>query len=197
MERKIEIIPFLAGIVKANTRTYQSDLTFDEKRLQAAMLDPVPENRVLLWMCRPCGTWCFSEREVFLRDTEAFLTWTYEDYIAQADQIKAYRITVDPGYPGEFVLGNVQPLDYGKQVERVMRLALPIHQVSLTFDDGETCAISYRDYMAQYHSIHGQGNVQHIGYLPENEGELASVLYLERHPPKQRFRRPSNRLPPR
>jgi len=190
MEKKIEIIPFLAGIVKGNTRTYQSDLTFDEKRLQAAMLEGDRENRTFVWMCRPCGTWCFLEREVFLRDTEAFLTWTYEDYIAQADQIKACRITVDPGYPGEFVLGKVQPLDYGEQVERVMRLALPIHQVALTFDDGETRAISYRDYMAQYHGIHSQDNIQRIDYLPENEGELTSLLYLERHPPKQGSRRP-------
>ena len=196
MEKKIEIIPFLAGIVKANTRTYQSDLTLDEKRLSAAMLDPTPENRILLWMSRPCGTWCFSEREVFLRNTEAFLTWTYADYIAQAGQIKAYRVTVDPGYPGEYVLGSVQPLDYGEQVERVMRLALPVHQVSLTFEDGETRAISYRDYMAQYHGIHGQGNVQHISYHPKNERKLASLLYLERHPPKQRSRR-SNKPPAR
>ena len=128
-----------------------------------------------------------------MRDTEAFLTWTYEDYIAQAKQIKACRITVAPGRPGAFVLGKVERLDYGQQVARVERLALPIHQVRLTFEGGEKRTISYSDYMAQYHGIHGQDNVKYIDYLPENEAELASLLYLERHPPKQRSRRPNNK----
>ena len=39
MEKKIDIIPFLAGIVEENTQHYQSDFAYDEKRLQAAMLE--------------------------------------------------------------------------------------------------------------------------------------------------------------
>ena len=72
-----------------HTKHYQDDLIMDVGQLSAAMRDPVPENRVFLWMCRPCGTWCFWEWEVYLRDTEAHNTWTYPEYIAQADQIKA------------------------------------------------------------------------------------------------------------
>ena len=39
MEKKIDIIPFLEGIVAENTHHYQSDFAYDEKRLQAAMLE--------------------------------------------------------------------------------------------------------------------------------------------------------------
>ena len=89
MGKKTDIIPMLQEIVAENATHYQDDLLMDAGQLSAAMLDPVPENRVFLWMCRPCGTWCFLEREVFLRDTVAHNTWTYQEYIIQAEKIKA------------------------------------------------------------------------------------------------------------
>ncbi len=58
MEKKIDIIPFLAGIVEENTQHYQSDFAYDEKRLQAAMLEISREKRTFLWLSRPCGTLC-------------------------------------------------------------------------------------------------------------------------------------------
>ena len=196
MEKKADIIPILEGIVAENTRSYQDDLLIDVRQLNAAMLDPVPENRVFLWMSRPCGTWCFREREVYLRDTEAHNTWTHPDYIAQADKIKAYRITVDPGYPGAFVLVKVQPLNYGEQVERVKRLALPIHQVTLSFEHGGTRTMSYADYTSQFFELTRRfGEIEAVHYQPSNEGELSALLYMERHPPKQRSRRPKKPTP--
>lgn len=191
MEKKADIIPILEGIVEENTKSYQSDFALDAERLTAAMLEPVPENRVFLWMSRPCGTWLFWEREVFLKDTRAYITWTHPDYIAQADRIKAYRVTVAPGRPGAFVLGKLQPLNYGEQVERVGRLALPFHQVQVTFEGGETHIMTRSDYYNQFHSIFsGSKKIECINYQPENEGELSALLYMERHPPKQRSRRP-------
>lgn len=191
MEKKTDLIPFLEGIVAENTKTYQDDLIMDVGQLSAAMLDPVPENRVFLWMSRPCGTWCFWEWEVYLRGTEAHNTWTHPDYIAQANQIKAYRITVEPGNPGAFVLGKVQPLNYGEQVERVKRLALPVHQVTLNFENGETRTMSYADYTSHFRElIRRFGAIEATYYKPENQGELSALLYTERHPPKQRSRRP-------
>ena len=194
MEKKADIIPILEGIVAENTQHYQDDLIMDVGQLSAAMLDPVPENRVFLWMCRPCGTWCFWEREVFLRDTVAHNTWTYQEYIIQADQIKAYRITVAPGQPGpgSLVPGAIQPLSYREQVERVKRLALPIQQVKLVFwNTGETRVMPFADYSAQKDELTRRfGPIDEVYYQPENEGALSALLYAERHPPKQRSRRP-------
>ena len=76
MEKKIEIIPLLADIVEKNTHSYQSDFSNDEARLTAAMLETYQENRTFLWMSRPCGTWCFLERDVFLQETPAHIVWT-------------------------------------------------------------------------------------------------------------------------
>ena len=91
MEKKADIIPFLEGIVEENTRSYQSDLKLDERILQAAMLEVRQENRTFLWMSRPCGTRCLLEREVFLRETSAHITWTHYDY--DAEYIKIYQGT--------------------------------------------------------------------------------------------------------
>ena len=40
MEKMIDLIPFLEGIVEENTEYYKSDFEYDERRLQAAMLEP-------------------------------------------------------------------------------------------------------------------------------------------------------------
>lgn len=106
MEKKADIIPILEGIVEENTKSYRSDFTLDAERLTAAMLEPVPENRVFLWMSRPCGTWLFWEREVFLKDTRAHITWTHPDYIAQADRIKAYTSQWPPDGPALLCWAN-------------------------------------------------------------------------------------------
>ena len=113
MEKRIEIIPFLAGIVKENAPTHQTNLIFDEKRLQAAMLEANRENRVFLWMCRSCGTWCVLEREVFLKASDAFMIWTHPDCVAEADRIKAYRIAVAPGGADSVVCYAAADAHYG------------------------------------------------------------------------------------
>ena len=194
MGKKTDIIPMLQEIVAENATHYQDDLLMDAGQLSAAMLDPVPENRVFLWMCRPCGTWCFLEREVFLRDTVAHNTWTYQEYIIQAEKIKAYRITVAPGQPGpgSLVPGELQPLNYREQVERVKRLALPIQQVKLViWNTDKTLIMLFADYSAQRGDLTRRfGPIDEVYYQPENEGELSALLYTERHPPKHRSRRP-------
>ena len=135
MEKKADIIPFLESIVKENTRSYQSDFAYDEKRLQAAMLEMYQEDRTFLWMSRPCGTHCVLEREVFLRETGAHSIWTHYDY--DIEHIRAFRVIVAPGRPGAFVLGKLQPLNYGEQVQRVKRDALHVESVEMSFEDGE------------------------------------------------------------
>lgn len=73
MEKMIDLIPFLEGIVEENTEYYKSDFEYDERRLQAAMLEPSQENRTFLWLSRPCGTLCVLEREAFIRESTAHI----------------------------------------------------------------------------------------------------------------------------
>ena len=145
MEKRVDIIPFLEGVVAENTQHYQLDLMFDAQRFEKAMLEPSQEDRTFLWMSRPSGTWCFLEREVFLRETPAHTTWTYRDYAADAAHIKAFRVILAPGRPGALVLGRIQPLNYGEQVQRVKQNALHVQTVEMTAGNGETYAANIAD----------------------------------------------------
>ena len=196
MEKKIDIIPFLAGIVEENTQHYQSDFAYDEKRLQAAMLEISQEDRTFLWMSRPCGTWCVLEREVFLRETPAHTIWTNRDHVAEANHIKAYRVIVAPGYVGAFVLGKIQPINYGEQVQRVMRNAVHAEMVELTFADGTELELPYAVYSGRFHGlINDHGSIERIHYKPGNELELGCVLQKERIASAVRKRTPRKKKP--
>ena len=191
MEKKIDIIPFLAGIVEENTQHYQSDFAYDEKRLQAAMLEISQEDRTFLWMSRPCGTLCVPEREAFIKESTAHIVWTHYDY--DIEHIKAFRVIVAPRRPGAFVLGKLQPLNYGEQVRRVKRDALHVETVEMTFEDGEACTMTFEEYRRQVHALtQYHGKIQEMRYKPENEAKLSCILQAERtfFAAKKRARRP-------
>ncbi|MFG6351138.1 MAG: hypothetical protein K1W21_05855 [Oscillospiraceae bacterium] len=179
MEKKIEIIPFLAGIVEENTQLYRIDFAHDEKLLRAAMLESRQEYRTFLWMSRCSGTQCVLEREVFMQESGAHFIWTY--YANQAKEIKAYRVTVAPGQPDNAVLGIIQPLKYGEQVERVKRNAIRIQTVDLRFKDGTICSMPHEVFKKQCRAlVDKHGTLEHIDYHPEKENELSAVLWVER-----------------
>lgn len=194
MEKKIDIIPFLAGIVEENTHHYQSDFQHDKEYLQRAMLEVSQENRTFLWMSRPCGTLCVPEREAFIKESMAHITWTHYDY--DAEHIKAYRVIVASGHVGAFVLGKIQPLHYGEQVERVKRNAIHAEMVELAFADGTELEMPYATYSGSFHGlINDHGRIEHIRYKPGNEAELARVLQTERMIPAVRKRTPRRKKP--
>ena len=66
MENTIDLIPFLARVMEANTKAYRSDFSYDVEKLTKAVQEPNMEDRVFYWMSRPTGTWCVKEREAFL-----------------------------------------------------------------------------------------------------------------------------------
>ena len=60
-----------------NTAYYQSDFAFAIKMLREAARSDQPEDKLLLWLSRPSGTFCFRERAVMLKDTQAYNTWKF------------------------------------------------------------------------------------------------------------------------
>ncbi len=192
MEKMIDLIPFLEGIVEENTEYYKSDFEYDERRLQAAMLEPSQENRTFLWLSRPCGTLCVLEREAFIRESTAHIAWTHYDY--DAEHIRAYRVIVAPGRKGAFALGKIQPLHYGEQVERVKRGAVHAETVELALADGTTLELPYKAYSGYSHSftaIHGR--IERITYKPGDEADLNRILQMERITSAVRRRLPRKR----
>ena len=71
----MDVIAALEAIMHQNTAYYQSDFAFDIKMLREAARSDQPEDKLLLWLSRPSGTFCFRERDVLLKDTQAYNTW--------------------------------------------------------------------------------------------------------------------------
>ena len=86
----VDLFASLEAIMKQNTGFYQSDLDIDKEIIAKAAASPNREDKTLLWFCRPSGTHCFRERDVFLKDTAPHNTWRF--YMEQtSDRVLAYK----------------------------------------------------------------------------------------------------------
>lgn len=168
------ILAFLAEIVQKNTRAYPEDFDLDAKKLWDSAQDPNMENRAFYWMSRPHGTWCVREREVFLDDTNANCIWTH--YAAYPDGILAYRIVVEGIRDGKLA-GKVIPIDYAKQVRRVMRSVLPVASIQYRDKNEHFCEDSYSAFMNS--TLPFEDGIHDIRYVPESEAELQRIIALE------------------
>ena len=175
-----DILSYLAEVVKQNTRAYAADFDYDAKRLGDSAHETDMEHRSFLWMSRPCGTWCVLEREVFLDDTNANCIWTH--YADCPEGILAYRIVVEGIRDGKLA-GKVIPIDYAKQVQRVVKSALPIAKVQYRDKDEYFCESSHETFI--HRVLRLEENTHDIRYVPECEAELQRLLSLEHQMEKQ------------
>ena len=84
----VDVLASLHAILKQNTGFYQSDFDIDREIIARAAANASKEDKTLLWFCRPSGTHCFRERDVFLKDTAPHNTWRF--YMEQtSDRILA------------------------------------------------------------------------------------------------------------
>ena len=92
----MDVIAALEAIMHQNTAYYQSDFAYDIKLLREAARSDQPEDKLLLWLSRPSGTFCFRERDVLLKDTQAYNTWkfcgeqTHDRILAYAVELTRY-----------------------------------------------------------------------------------------------------------
>ena len=87
----VDVIAALGEIMRQNTAFYQSDFDIDKGIIQRAAASDQAVDKTLLWMSRPSGTYCFRERDVFLKDTRQHNTWRF--YGEQTrDKILAYAV---------------------------------------------------------------------------------------------------------
>ena len=119
----VDLFASLNAVMKQNTGFYQSDLEIDKEIIAKAAASPRKEDKTLLWFCRPSGTHCFRERDVFLKDTAPHNTWRF--YMEQtSDRVLAYAIELTGKERGK-IKGNLYELDYSKHYERVKEKELP------------------------------------------------------------------------
>lgn len=175
----VDVLDFLGQVVELHTQHYKDDFDMDKELIPKLALSGEPEDRRLLWMSRPCGTYTLREREVYLEGSYANNVWRF--YHEQTkDPILAYALSVKDMRDGK-VTGNIYPLDYGSHVEWVKSLTCPIEKVSVIFEDGTNVIIPYQNRRQLIHElIPMHGNPKTMTDLPESERELAVILRRER-----------------
>lgn len=175
----VDILDALGQIVELNTHHYKDDFDLDKELIPKLALSGNPEDRRLLWMSRPCGTYTLREREVYLQESyENNVWWFYHEQTR--DKVLAYALVLKDLQDGK-VTGDIYPLDYAAHVERVKLLTCPIEKVTASFSDGEVVSIPYgnhRQLINGLASIHGKA--KSILYEPESGRELLVILERER-----------------
>lgn len=111
---KVDVIATLQEIVNHNTYYYQTDFSYDQDILRKAA-EERNGNRNFFWMSRKNGTWCFPERNVYIRDTNAYNTWMYYGG-SKSEQVKAFWIELKDAEDGK-VIGDIAEIDYQKHLD--------------------------------------------------------------------------------
>ena len=130
----VDVIAALGKIMRQNTAFYQSDFDIDKGIIQRAAASNQAVDKTLLWMSRPSGTYCFRERDVFLKDTRQHNTWRF--YGEQTrDKILAYAVELT-GTKDDTIRGNLYELNYQQHFRHVIDAALPVSVNRLFYERG-------------------------------------------------------------
>ena len=130
----MDLIAALEAIMHQNTAYYQSDFAYDIKMLREAARSDQPEDKLLLWLSRPSGTFCFRERDVLLKDTQAYNTWKFCGE-QTCDRILAYAVELTGAANGT-VQGNLYELDYQQHFQHIRDAALLVGANRLIYESG-------------------------------------------------------------
>ena len=150
----IDLVDALRRIMDIHTQNYKEDFELDAGLLHSLAASQSSEDKHLLWMSRPNGTYLLPEREVYVEDSYENKVWEF--YHEQTrDPILAYAVEIK-GVEGDTIRGNLIELDYAAHVERMQKLTVPVETVAVSFKDDATF------------------------YLPENATELDMILRRER-----------------
>lgn len=175
----VDILDALGQIMELHTQHFKQDFDLDKELIPKLAVSADPEDRRLLWMSRPCGTYTLRERETYLDGSYENNVWKY--YHEQSkDPVLAYALSIKGIQDGK-VMGNIYPLDYPAHVEQVKLLTCPIEKVTVTFEDGAVVTLPYqtrRQFINELSPEHG--TPKFMRYEPESEQELAMILKRER-----------------
>jgi len=183
----VDVVAALGAVVELNTENYKGDFKYDVEQFKEAAKHPDGENNRLLWMSRQSGTWCVRERDVYVKDTEAFHLWnnyariigdikSYQSAVVVQDRILAYAVEIK-GIENGRIKGDLYELDYIDNVRQLNRNALPRCTVTAKFEDGTCLTLHHADYYGKKDRLyHQHGKVTDYRVDPADPDALRDVL---------------------
>lgn len=172
----VDVLETLRKIMEHNTDYYQTDFQYDVDMLREAAGDR-NAGRNFFWMSRGSGTWCFRERDIYIRNTNAHNTWNYYGGGNKSEHVKTYWVELN-GVRDDKVLGNITEMDYQKHLDYLCMHSFDPASAEVVFKNPNGCrTFSYPEYNQNYQSIAQRyGTVERVKYLVEDQDQFARAV---------------------
>ena len=170
----VPIVETLRGIMDGNTLYYKLDFDYDIQTIQDLYNDHKEKSKVLLWMSRDCGTWCFRLRDVLLEPTCQRNTWLYYDQ-DKFNSIQAYMVALKGEKEG-VIYGNIYRLDYGAYCKHLLTYKVAVAYYRMTYENGEVYASS----LPRFFEDNKYGKLLDVSAQPGNPSTLQdNMIHME------------------
>ncbi|MCI8529475.1 MAG: hypothetical protein HFH82_10045 [Lachnospiraceae bacterium] len=172
--KNVDVLETLEKIVECNTDYYQSDFRYDRNiLLEAAVNKEASKN--FFWMSRANGVWCFPERDVYIKHTNAYNLWTFYGE-NQEEHVRAFFVRLKEIVDGK-VRGDVLELDYQKHLDYICTRALaPTHVKVVSEKNDNSYILGYEEYISEWPLLVGKFGIEkQKTYLVENEIHLDCI----------------------
>ena len=178
----VDIIAELQKLVDSHVDSYKEDFDIDKRIIRCAAESKEPEDKVLMWFCRPHGTHCLREDQVFIQGTRDHNTFRF--YAEQTHDECIARVIVPKAVKRGKVFGDVFEINYCEQAANVAQNSVAPDHDRLTFADGYMLDAPRRSSFDAAMALVGEhGSVKIHQTLPKDAEALAEVLS------KQKIRR--------
>lgn len=182
----VDIVAELQKLVDDHVDSYKEDFEIDKCIIRRAAKSQSSEDKTLMWFCRPRGTHCISENQVFIQGTRDHDTCCF--YAEQTDDDCIARVIVPKTVKRGKVFGDVFEINYMEEAANVAQNSVAPDHDRLTFEDGFVLDAPCRSSFGAAMALVGEhGGVKTHQTLPKDAGALEEVLS------KQKARR--DRLP--
>lgn len=175
----VDIIAELQKLVDSHVDSFKEDFDIDKRIIRRAAESQNPEDKTLMWFCRPHGTHCLNENQVFIQGTRDHNTFRF--YAEQTYDECIARVIVPKDVKRGKVFGDVFEINYREQAANVARNSVEPDHDRLTFADGYVldapCRSSFDEAMAL---VGEHGGVVTHQTLPKDADALTEVLSTQK-----------------
>lgn len=172
----VDVLQFMEQIVQKHMQCYQSDFEIDKEILKEAAGNKEQQDRTFIWLCRTHGTWCLHERDVFIKNTREYNTFTF--YMEQTSEpVLAFVVEVT-GVCDDTVYGNLYAVNYEAFYKHVKDSALDEAYIVMKYEYGIRIKNAYAHIDAYPDKEYGE--FKSFQSQPSSQEELKDLLCRER-----------------
>ena len=130
----VDIVAELQKLVDSHVDSYKEDFDIDKRIIRRAAESRNPEDKTLMWFCRPHGTHCLNENQVFIQGTRDHNTFRF--YAEQTYDECVARVIVPKSVKRGKVFGDVFEINYREQAANVAQNSVaPDHDRLTNIED--------------------------------------------------------------